>query len=394
MVNQPDSYGRTPLHDACTPGRPESVNHLLKAGADITIVDKINRTPLHACADFSDEQKIWTLLARRNEASGHLLQDRFRPGAQRSQPSYEPWYISRYPTGKYTAQDTPSIGLIVKNLLSAGGDAVAMDSSRRTPLTLAIEYDCPEMIQALQFSAELVQKKWNITPEDRRLETVIALKNSSLPTKNLQEPSRQQIFDNPSTYLSLLTFDDVEWISRHGGNITGLDEMKASSSSGKSILYTAASNGATQLVETFGPRARVNDDPKLVLARIQEQSGNSAYNPELEYLAPTLHVACARELSNMDMIEVLVDKCGVDVNARALVKPQQLAKLNESIEWGTALHVLAKANYRWQLDAVKYLLQSGAKIESINEKGETPLHIACSGTSFGDMNCASNVYGY
>jgi ankyrin repeat protein len=393
LINQRDSYGRTPLHDACTSGRPESVRHLLKAGADITIVDNNKRTPLHACAEFSDEQKTWTLLARRNEGSGHFLQDRFRPVPQGS-PSYQPWYAPRQPTVTSTDQDNPSIGLTVKTLLLAGSDAMATDSLYRTPLDLAIEYDCQEMVQDLQFSAELVQNKWNIEPEDRRLQTVMALKNSSLSTIGLQEPSRQQIFQNPSTYVSFLTFDDVEYMSKHGGNITGVDETKSIPSSGQSLLYVAASKGFTQLVEGFGRLARVNDNPKIVLSRTHELSGDSKYNPPIEYLAPALHVACARELSNMDMIEVLVDKCGVDVNARALVKPEKWAKLEESIEGGTALHILAKANYWWQLDAVKYLLQRGAEIDSINEKGETPFHIACTGTRFEDMNCTNNVYGF
>jgi len=391
MINQRDSHGRTPLHDACTSGRPESVLLLLKAGADITIVDNNKRTPLHACAEFADEQKMWTLLTRRNEASGHFIQDRFRPTYKTS--AFEPWHASRWPSMKYPSQDSPDIGLIINTLLSAGSDVMAADTSRRTPLELALDYDCKEMVKALQFSAELVQNNWGIDNR-RKLQTIIALKNSSLSTIDLPDSVRQDIFENPSTYFSYLTLDDVEWMSKTCGNITGVDEGKPAPSSGESLLYIAVSNGLTQLVESFGPSARVNDDTKSVLARIHEQSANDKYNPPIEYLAPTLHVACARELSNLDTIEVLIDKCGVDINARAITKPRQWAKINESIEGGTALHVLAKAHHSWQLDAVKYLLKRGANIDSLNEKGETPLHIACTGTTFADMNCTNNSYGF
>jgi ankyrin repeat protein len=358
------------------------------------MVDNNCRTSLHACAEFSDEQKTWTLLSRRNEVSGHLLRDRFRPARQISPLFDAPCYAPRLPTIAATGQDGPSIGLVVQSLLLAGSDAIAFDSFHQTPLDLAIEYDCQEMVRALQFTAETVQKGWKIEPEDRRLQTVIALKSSSLSIMALQEPSRQEIFQNPSTYLSFLTSDDVEWMAKNGGNVTGFDAATTTPSSGQSLLYVATSQGFTQLVESFGPLARVNDDPKIVLARIHELYGDSKYNPAIEYFAPTLHVACARELSNMDMLEVLVDKCGVDLNARALVKPQQWTKIQEFIEGGTALHIVAKANHWWQLHAVKYLLQRGAKIDSINEKGETPLHIACTGPMYADMNCTDNVYGF
>lgn len=151
MVNQRDSYGGTPLHDACTSGRPESV-HLLKAGADISILDNNKRTPLHACAEFAEEEKIWSLLSRPNQIAGHLLQDRFRPVPKRS-PSYEPWYMAKrlWQDPIFQEQDSPSISLIVKLLLSTGSDVMAADTYLRTPLDLAIEYDCQEMIQALQF---------------------------------------------------------------------------------------------------------------------------------------------------------------------------------------------------------------------------------------------------
>lgn len=126
-----------------------------------------------------------------------------------------------------------------------------------------------------------------------------------------------------STYLPFLTLDDIEWIWQHGGNITGADGSKPLPS-GRPLLHVAASKGFTWLAENFGPLARVNDDSKSVLQRIHEQlSINPKYNPGIENLAPTLHVACARQLPNMDMVEVLVETCGVDINARTVVEPQK-----------------------------------------------------------------------
>ncbi|RDL32415.1 Ankyrin [Venustampulla echinocandica] len=396
LINQRDLYGRTPLHDACTSGIPESVRHLLEAGADTAVLDNNKRTPLHSCAEFSDEQRIWALLHRRNEVSGHLFQDRFRPVPSKSyeHPCYTP---SVRATSELHHEDNPSIGLTIRSLLLAGSDAAATDSNSRTPLDLAIEYDCQEMVQALQFSIDLVRKNWSIDAKDQTLETVIMLKDPYLSTKRLSEFSLEQIIHDPSTYLPYLTLNDLEWISKNGGSITGRDEMKPTPSSRKSLMYIAASKGFTHLIRSFGQLARANDDPEIVLAQIMELFSDPEHYPEIKYLPPTLHIACTRELSNLDMIEVLVDTCGVDVNARAIVQPTRRVKVKEVkdlIRGGTALHILAKANNWWQLKAVKYLIQKGAKIDSINEKGETPLQVACTGPSFPDMNCTPCTYGF
>jgi ankyrin repeat protein len=390
MINQRDSYGRTPLHDACTSGRPESVHYLLKAGADITIVDDNKRSALHACAEYADEQKLWTLLVRHNKVSGHSLEDRFRPSPQTDR-GYEPWYSMTHWSDKLEIQNVCGISVIVKTLLSAGSDTMAIDTFHRTPLDLAIEYDCQEMIQALKFTVEPLKNKWNIEPEDQKLETIIARKRSSLSLMDPWEPSVRELLLNPSSYLPYLTLDDIEWISQHnGGNTSGVHKNGSIVPSGQSLLYVATSNGFAEMVNSFGQLACVNDNPKRVLARNPEYSEDAA----IEYLAPMLHVACARELPNMVMVETLVEKCRVDINAHALVKSQPWTKLKDAVEGGTALHVLAKATHWWQLEAIKFLLQNGANIDSKNEKGETPLHIACTGTTYADMNCTNNVYGF
>lgn len=395
MVNQPDEFGRTPLHDACTSGRPESVRLLLKAGADPTVIDNNKRTPLHACAEFADEQRIWTLLSRRNETSGQVFQDRFRPAS--TPPSgYVPWYAVAQPwlNPSNRRQEIPNIGLVVKVLVSADIDIMAVDSDVQTALDLAIEYDCPETIRALQFGASLLRKKWELKPEDHRLDNLLALKQSPFSLLSSDNALNEEILRDLSTYLHCLAIDELDLISKHGGNITGADEGKPAVS-GKSFQHIAASLGLTHLVEECGPLARVNDDSKIVLERIHnELAVNPKYRPEIENVVPALHIACARELPNMDVIEVLVEKCGVNVNAHALAEPYRGSRIENWSEGGTALHVLANAIYFWQLEALEYLIRNGADIEALNEKGETPLHIACTNTTFAAMKCEHNVYGY
>ncbi|KAG9233790.1 ankyrin repeat-containing domain protein [Amylocarpus encephaloides] len=392
MVNLQDSFGRTPLHDACTSGRPESVRLLLEAGADVGILDKNKRTPLHACAEFADEQRIWTLLARQNETLGYLLNDRFRPIP--SKPlSYDLWYTRKRNSARSAAPHQLGISLVVKTLLSAESKTLCLDSLYQTPLDLAIQYDCQEMVQALEFSAEEVQRSREIVSDDPRLRTVIALKSRSLSTTNLQDSILQELFKNLLTYLPLLNFDDIKWISGYRGNIAGASGQDLSSP-GLTSMYIAASHGYVELMQNFNFIARLNDQPQKILARIQEFSKDPQYDPAIQHLSPMLHVACARQLPNLEMVETLVQHCKVDINARALVKPEEHAHIKKSIVGGTALHTLAKSNYWWQLAALEYLIKKGAQIDSLNEKGETPLHVACTGPTYADLNYSNKIYGY
>jgi hypothetical protein len=65
ILDAPDDKGRTALHEACRSGRPESVALLLKAGANVNVKDKEGFSPLHACAEFPEENLFWSPAASR-----------------------------------------------------------------------------------------------------------------------------------------------------------------------------------------------------------------------------------------------------------------------------------------------------------------------------------------
>lgn len=92
-----------------------------------------------------------------------------------------------------------------------------------------------------------------------------------------------------------------------------------------------------------------------------------------------LQRACERDLGNMPMCALLVDKLSVE---RHLIYQSMYAAPDEKLMPGpTALHILAIAKDWWQLGAINFLVDRGVDVNARNEKGETPLHIASRGVS-------------
>ena len=54
-VNTPDSFGKTPLHNAILGKHVEIVNLLLKSGAHVKCTDERGDTPLHAAVKVNSE---------------------------------------------------------------------------------------------------------------------------------------------------------------------------------------------------------------------------------------------------------------------------------------------------------------------------------------------------
>jgi ankyrin repeat protein len=86
FVNQQNMKGETALHYACRSGRPETVQALLEAGADPTILDsgKKGSSPFMACAQFEAEDQLWSSHKRESHidclhAAGVLVSDHERP---------------------------------------------------------------------------------------------------------------------------------------------------------------------------------------------------------------------------------------------------------------------------------------------------------------------------
>ncbi|KAJ4860719.1 ankyrin repeats (3 copies) domain-containing protein [Trichoderma breve] len=350
--------GMAPLHYACSFGRPESVWELLRNGADPWLLDVEGLTPLHALAEFEPFEGAW------------------------NSPR----------TGTRTAD-------IVVMLQQAGVDltieAVVEEDDGTTktvtPLDVAVENKCWDMVRALVTRGVKVRDSYTQSPEfisatDKykaaqnvrsisvtlpsrqhftmwRGRWAVYEKDRPINREKLYIADGQTILDTQASgptgldKLDLLRcalddgdYDSIKEYALLGGDVFVLDEYKDNT-----LLHLLVKGGYTDLLEYFADQVPL----------YEAQDGVQADD---ESCGTLLGTVCERELPSLNIIQFLVDKIGVDVNA-VYNRRGYCYKLKRA----TALHILASGHHFWQIEALEYLLSKGANIEARNKDGMTPL---------------------
>jgi ankyrin repeat protein len=145
-------------------------------------------------------------------------------------------------------------------------------------------------------------------------------------------------------------YDSVKEYAQLGGDMLELDHYR-----GHSFLHHLVNGGHADLLEYFGDR-------------VAELEAQEWVQKDEESCGTLLGTACERQLPSLHIIQLLVEKLGVDVNA-VYNGRYSCSKL----QGATALHILATGTNFWQVEALEYLLSKGANIEARNKSGTTPL---------------------
>jgi ankyrin repeat protein len=357
-IDQRDERGRTPLHYAAHSGISESVYYLLQSGANPNSKDRNGSTPLHMAAEHQID--VVRLRKQRDEKPQASWNDT-PPGMAKLAP-----YMSAKRKGRRKPQEKEnqnlSLGIsqeeealmirdVVRQLLSAGADPGVHDASRCTAFDVSVALGNEDVvIELLPHMAERdhlrnpLAEYWCISRDKRAGELVSHLKLNEVDAFTLIETAVRFKSD---TLLDALLKAGVD------PKALGPDKL--------TNIHTIAHRGLTSMMKVV---ARYVDDLN-------------------SFWPPLLHVAASREMSNIQMIDLLI-KLGVDVNAHFEENDEATSRSTGTpIPAYAAAHILAMGEQWWNIAALESLCHAGADLELMDADGNTVVQCALNGSKCG-----------
>ncbi|KAK7923748.1 ankyrin repeat-containing protein [Apiospora marii] len=373
-LNARDQVGRTPLHYASRSGRHETVSLLLAAGADPALEDDQGRTTLEACTEFEEEQALW---------AGWRKPDRYE--------SQELWKLvmprgwDEYAAGGLTLEDPlrPWVGpgrILTKHLESGFGSywtqAFRIESPQETTRIEEIidNNEGPPSFPSDEGVMESLQRRVSEAADREK--------------KYYTRPGSPIGFDVFEHLLLKREYHVIQWLFRQGGpSLPILTEAAI-----PEFARLLAQHGFAHLLETML-------DSEYYGPMILDACSHAHHDPRYGYgwvsADPILLVAARRELPNMDVLRLLVEKKdavsgkGMNLNAKGrtgqvffhheIDYPGRFSDSDEPIAPGknTALHEFAKGRHWWHVaQGLPYLLAAGADAAQRSEAKQTPLEMA------------------
>ncbi|KAH7320786.1 ankyrin repeat-containing domain protein [Stachybotrys elegans] len=381
-INERDLDGRTPLHHAVKLRFESSmISEILGAGADAMVLDTSGLSPLHVAAKEGHAENSTVLLA--------WYEDR---GVVET-------YINQLGDGRAPLHYACAKGSsrCVWSLLQCRANAQALDDQGRTPL-LALAEARPSRELPMPYAAEIANivgllkhsgvdlsapvtvqaeadegKARLLTPLDMAFEW----KNWDLVRRLVDHGVElPTAYREDKAFISSTTRELSSAEKLEADGLAGWDEVLRRGSYG-SILkhiclggkwdwstHAATLNGLVQrgyldALDRIGEEVKRTGAPDWI----------KADKPRCREL---LRLACQSAFPPLKILQVLVEKFGLDINTD---EP-------DSSE-NSALHILAEGDSLWpdslwHKEVLEYCLSKGANIEARNHHGDTPLIIAVS----------------
>lgn len=414
-----DSLGRTPLFYACSSGLAEAVGILLNAGADVNARDSQNLGCLHACAEFMEEQARWDKVelvevGEGNKPSRQLHTDPYRPyyieqiftEYERRRPDGslpEPPFFSRVKLADHRAFHAPwletpneAIYSVAQKLMAAGAlpDDTVYEAARNS--------NCSPVLVAFMDSD-------SSGPDgSASRKTLWPGVVDEAVSQNAEQ--RDALLRNPLASLKNISLDDIGWMLQNDANLTAPFRTvpfqpswnrKTNPVGGKfipqeqpSFLQTSVLCGSLSFVKALKSVARCYDSPsnpvdkwavdmtasfKVEHCKLTSSSTlndlvkNNVFCREIQ---PLVYLACTRRHSNLEMLKLLVEHCGVDCNSRE-IRVDYFTSYRPDMGALTALGYMAMEQDYWHLSAIRYLVGKGADVNVRDLNGDTPLLLAC-----------------
>ncbi|KAJ4261628.1 hypothetical protein NW762_007061 [Fusarium torreyae] len=387
-VNQKDIRQYTPLHYASRSGIVESVLFLLEAGADVnpTVDAPIGAMfserpypPVLQCVFFKIEIALW-----KPGPLYKILSDRER-GVEDMFERVDALCRHNLIAGGYTVENTkrnydeissgPELSNfdpvhqvarydeIIRALLAAG--AKLYDEADRSSLHSAM------MFAADKWDDYVTNLLWEFNEKvggpafPTPIPVVVALcrarrqAETALLSDRYLSRAKEITWRTIGQLLSDRQFSLIMRIYQAGADYTAVKSERRHAdghfSEGTPILQRFAEYGFYELLDTCcSPEEAAKFDDA------QWRSEQAELSPD-QTLEPLLVAACRRSTPNIEVLRVLIEKKGVDINASRR-------------DGMTALHILAEGKHWWQVaQGIPYLISKGADLEVRDGQGRTPL---------------------
>jgi len=379
LVDKTDEEGRTALHYAVCSGSFESVAILVNiGGADLNAKDGKGLTPLHMCAHIIQEHRHWIPELIFDQRKAYIV----AAGVSSKDP-----YIKE-------GDSPPNTRDIIRFLISHGADITRMNSANRRNrgkglrcrtiyLDYAISRDFEVLVDELldlekiellsepqskpdsneeEDEDEMHDWIFPVFPQDlRRDEFLEKYSSSGFQNVDFLEGLVVSGQNNLGIFQSLLSKNHWKGILKM--KALGADMLRPNSS-GESCVTLLIKGGHATLLKDFSEDIKRMDEEWI--KEMEKTDVNLSGRLRLP-----IFIAFQRNLPNLEVLKVLIEKIGVDVNV-------QLAKsrFSHHEEGRTALHIVASCAEWWHLHALKNLLENGANPNIQDKDGNTPLHIA------------------
>ena len=382
-VNAQDEKGNTPLYYACRSGRPETVQLLLETGADA-----FQKKFFLACAAFENEERLWYQIRHETDtmmnqsAGGLTIDDVSRPVAI---PSNIQQSIS-FDTLRNTTRLEEILNMLAdrgcdpSGLTGSGGTTGALDEAADAGhdytfgCLLKARDTVSDKQQSTQSIASLFAEQAFRAYRDVQISVAVDFRhlvageaNQKLVVELLKKRQYHVMSSLYDKGVNFLAEDDysrrsnLELFVEHG-YASLLDEI------GRLEAERCLGQGKWH---AFGNRKKPGLFTEVNLETGQSENGRHTN---------LLLTALRRNLPNMDVVRLLVEKFHVDVNQYSYTKTLSDEGKYELVADETALHYLAAGGHWWHVAlALPYLISKGAKIDARSSAGCTPLHIALGG---------------
>ncbi|KAF5514408.1 Ankyrin-2 [Colletotrichum fructicola] len=348
MVNMQDIRGRTPLYYACASGTIETVKLLLEAGAEIETA-AFEGSAWDGCAHIE-------VAPPRGPSSTIGSMNKFDKPDHGYVTVFEQQLSQPY---SYSQSSSEYLFEILELLIhTAGCKAETIDKA----ITVAAHIKKEFTVECLLHARKSLQFQQNFVSEEAETAAFVARVVQLCDGASPERPRIYGRFPNPSDVHSHKLWDlrFPELAAQERKNIKCLEL----SNDKRTILHDIVSRGdASKLADLLTPEIISKlEDPEWCL----EHEKGSGY-----MIQPLLITACSREQPNMDVLRVLVESIGVNLDSLSR------SKSGWDLVSQSALHILVRGDFWWQVgQALPYFIKKGANMEIRDGEGRTPLNYA------------------